>query len=78
MSNLKGIVHQKNREIMTGRIAIGALLVICLVLCAIIFTAPSRLMIYNPPDLRAGSQTPLVGSAKINRFMPLLIKPSSS
>ena len=58
MSNLKGIVHQKNREIMTGRIAIGALLVICLVLCAIIFTAPSRLMIYNPPDLRAGSQRP--------------------
>ena len=47
MSNLKGIVHQKNREIMTGRIAIGALLVICLVLCAIIFTAPSRLMIYK-------------------------------
>ena len=58
MSQLKGVVHQKNREIMTGRIAIGALLVICLVLCAIIFTAPSRLMIYNPPDLRAGSQRP--------------------
>ena len=25
MSNLKGIVHQKNREIMTGRIAIGCI-----------------------------------------------------
>lgn len=60
MSNLKGIVHQKNREIMTGRIAIGALLVICLVLCAIIFTAPSRLMIYNPPDLRAGCSRPQI------------------
>ena len=32
MSNLKGIVHQKNLEIITGRIAIGAFLVICLVL----------------------------------------------
>ena len=77
MSNLKGIVHQKNREIMTGRIAIGALLVICLVLCAIIFTAPSRLMIYNPPDLRAGSQRP-GGKCQNQPFMPLLIKPSSS
>ena len=42
MSNLKGIVHQKNREIMTWRIAIGALLLICLVLSAIIFTAHTR------------------------------------
>ena len=76
MSNLKGIVHQKNREIMTGRIAIGALLVICLVLCAIIFTAPSRLMIYNPPDLREVNA--LGGKCQNQPFMPLLIKPSSS
>ena len=58
MSNLKGIVHQKNREIMTGRIAIGALLVICLVLCAIIATSPNRLMIYSPPTQQAASLRP--------------------
>lgn len=58
MSQLKTAIHQKNRELLTARFAIGALFVICLVLCAVIYTAPSRLMIYNPPDLRAGSQRP--------------------
>lgn len=58
MSKLKGVLHQKNRDLFTSRLAIGALFVICLVLCAVIYTSPSRLMIYNPPDLRAGSQRP--------------------
>ena len=55
MNQLKGVVHQKNKEIVTGRIAIGALLVICLVLCAIIATSPNRLMIYSPPTQQAAS-----------------------
>ena len=58
MSKLKTAINQKNRDLLTSRIAIGALFIICLVLCAILYTAPSRLMIYNPPELRAGSQRP--------------------
>ena len=58
MNQLKGVVHQKNKEIVTGRIAIGALLVICLVLCAIIATSPNRLMIYSPPTQQAASLRP--------------------
>ena len=75
MKDLKGIVHQKNREIMTGRIAIGALLVICLVLCAIIFTAPSRFITHR---IYVREVNALGGKCQNQPFMPLLIKPSSS
>ena len=75
MSKLKTAINQKNRDLLTSRIAIGALFIICLVLCAIIYTAPSRLMIYNPPELRAGAHG---GKFQNLLYMLLLINNSNN
>lgn len=56
MSRLKGEINEKGRHITTARIIIGLLTVIILVLIGVIWSFPRTLTIYNPPDLRAGSQ----------------------
>lgn len=58
MSKFKNILHDKQSHINTLR---GMLVVLTLVIAIIGVgwsTAPSRLTIYTPPDLRAGSQRP--------------------
>lgn len=56
MSKLKGAINQAKREVFTARLAIGALFIICLALSVVIYTLPRSFTIYNPPDLRLGSQ----------------------
>lgn len=58
MSQLKGVINEKRSHINTLRLVIGGLVIICLCLIGVIFTAPDRLMIFNPPELQAGSQRP--------------------
>ncbi|MDG2961712.1 PFL_4703 family integrating conjugative element protein [Exercitatus varius] len=58
MSQLKGVINEKRSHINTLRYVIGVLVVICLGLIGVIFTSPDRLMIFNPPELHAGSQRP--------------------
>ncbi|MBN6058671.1 PFL_4703 family integrating conjugative element protein [Aggregatibacter actinomycetemcomitans] len=58
MSKLKGAIKQAKRDIFTARLAIGGLVAICLALVWGLATAPNRIVVYNPPDLRAGSQRP--------------------
>ncbi|MGR3807772.1 PFL_4703 family integrating conjugative element protein [Pasteurella testudinis] len=58
MSRLKGEVNEKNKHIVTARVAIGTLCLICLCLIYVIFTSPNRLTVYIPPEMRAGSQRP--------------------
>lgn len=56
MSQLKSQLHEKDKHIKTTRIFAFLFFIIILVLAGVIYTFPSRLTIYNPPDLRAGSQ----------------------
>ncbi len=58
MSKLKGVVNQKNKELTVSKIAIVCLTLILLVFGGVYYRYPSTLQVYNPPDLRAGSQRP--------------------
>ncbi|KYK82820.1 PFL_4703 family integrating conjugative element protein [Aggregatibacter actinomycetemcomitans] len=56
MSKLKGAINQAKKDILTARMAIGALFIICLVLCGVIYSLPRFFTVHIPPDMRAGSQ----------------------
>lgn len=58
MSNLKSQLHEKDRHIRTARLFAFLFFLAVLALSFVIYTFPNRLEVYNPPDLRAGSQRP--------------------
>lgn len=76
MSQLKSQLHEKDKHIKTTRIFAFLFFIIILVLAGVIYTFPSRLTIYNPPDLRAGANE-LGGKFLNQQFMHFLIKFSS-
>ncbi|PJG84807.1 PFL_4703 family integrating conjugative element protein [Conservatibacter flavescens] len=58
MSRLKSELKNKDRQLTVAKISVICITVICFALIFVIYTFPSTLRIFIPPDMRAASQRP--------------------
>lgn len=70
MSRFRHALRDRDQHILTLRIFSGVLAGILMLVCIGWMTAPDRLTIHNPPDLRSGSTRPR-GKSRRQRFIPL-------